>query len=387
LTTLGFTAIVKNEAGVIERALDSVRSLCDYVLISDTGSEDGTPEVIRAWLQRNGVAGDVMERPWVDFSYNRNEAIEALRGVSHVDYVLTIDADEYLVFDPGFDPEVFKASLTSADAWRVVSRVDSYKFNRLQLFSNRLPFRFVQKMHEYVQTPEGTRIATATGFFNQYTYDGARMRNPTKYLDDALVMEAEFAAGGYDDPVRRPRGVYYLAQCYRDAKYLEKARDLYLERTTMGGSRDEIAWSYYNAALLMKRLDQPDEQIIATHLKAYEAGPNRAEPLCLAAQLANLNHWHQQAYMFSKIAADLREPDVMLLDSAVYEWRALDELQVAAIGTGRFGEAVEIAERLLSEAKFPESERQRIEQNAAYALAQYELAPVIGPDAASGLAN
>jgi len=95
----------------------------------------------------------------------------------------------------------------------------------------------------------------------------------------------------------------------------------------------------------------------------------------------------ETTYNWARSAAAMPEPDSWSFDAAVYQWRALDELLVACIGTHRFDEAVEVAERLLSEAKFPESERQRIEQNAAYALAQYELAPVIGPNAKSALAN
>src|SRR5665213_2436272 len=110
MTTIGLTMIVKNEAHVIGRALESVRPLVDYVLISDTGSSDGTQDVIRGWLADRQIAGEVIERPWVDFAHNRNQGLEALR-TRDVDYGLTIDADETLVFDAGFDRAAFKLSL------------------------------------------------------------------------------------------------------------------------------------------------------------------------------------------------------------------------------------------------------------------------------------
>ena len=45
-TTLCLCMIVKNEAPVIRRCLDSVRSLIDYWVIVDTGSTDGTQDIV-----------------------------------------------------------------------------------------------------------------------------------------------------------------------------------------------------------------------------------------------------------------------------------------------------------------------------------------------------
>src|SRR5690349_17931033 len=92
--TIGLVMIVKNEAGVIVRCLESARPLIDYVSICDTGSTDGTQQIIRDWLEANGIAGQVLQRPWVNFAANRTESLEALRHVRDVDYALTIDADE-----------------------------------------------------------------------------------------------------------------------------------------------------------------------------------------------------------------------------------------------------------------------------------------------------
>ena len=82
--------IVKNEAPVIRRCLDSVRPLVDAWLIVDTGSTDGTQDIIRAALA--DLPGAVHERPWQDFAHNRSEALDLAR--SFASYALIIDADE-----------------------------------------------------------------------------------------------------------------------------------------------------------------------------------------------------------------------------------------------------------------------------------------------------
>lgn len=84
--------IVRNECRVIERCLDSIKGFIDHWVIVDTGSTDGTQQLIRQCLR--DIPGDLIERPWVNFGYNRTEALEFARGKS--DYVFVIDADEVL---------------------------------------------------------------------------------------------------------------------------------------------------------------------------------------------------------------------------------------------------------------------------------------------------
>jgi glycosyltransferase involved in cell wall biosynthesis len=123
MKTIGLCMIVKNEARIILRCLSSVRPLVDYVLIEDTGSNDGTQAIVRDYLAREGLPGDVFDEPWRDFAYNRSLALARLRAVASVDYALVMDADDILVIEDGFDAAVFKAGLTS-DLYHVAIRQD-----------------------------------------------------------------------------------------------------------------------------------------------------------------------------------------------------------------------------------------------------------------------
>jgi glycosyltransferase involved in cell wall biosynthesis len=370
VTTLGFVAIVKDEAGVIERCLDSVRPLVDYVLIVDTGSSDGTQRVIARWLERHCIPGQVLERPWRNFRDNRNESIEALRQVAEVDYALTIDADEYLVYEPGFNATAFKAALLAADAYQVMTHHGDYRYRRLQIFSNRLPFYYKDVLHSYLVPPEGARVVMAEGFYDHYTYDGARAKNPRKFIDNAEILERELSTA--TNPSDIARYTFYLAQSYRDAGVPDKARDAFIKRAGMGFWQEEVCLSWLYAGHAMERLGQLKELALSVYLKAYEAGPHRAETLYAAARTCRAMKSYHHGYLLAKTGVELAEPDTLFVDSSVYGWRMLDEFQLCAFWSGHFDEAVEASERLLSEAKFPEDQRERIEANAAYALAKYD---------------
>ena len=51
--------IVKNESKIIRRLFDSVSKIIDSYCICDTGSTDGTPEIIQAYFESKGISGKV----------------------------------------------------------------------------------------------------------------------------------------------------------------------------------------------------------------------------------------------------------------------------------------------------------------------------------------
>jgi glycosyltransferase involved in cell wall biosynthesis len=142
--------IVKNERPVIARCLASVRPLIDTWVIVDTGSTDGTQDHIREVLAE--LPGELHERPWVDFAHNRSEALKLARGKA--DYVLIIDADEILEFEPDF----VLPSL-SADCYHFAIISGDYAYFKAQLVRDALPWRYEGVLHEYICCDQATREA------------------------------------------------------------------------------------------------------------------------------------------------------------------------------------------------------------------------------------
>ena len=270
--TIGLCMIVKNETKVIRQCLESTLPLIDYILIVDTGSTDGTQEMVRDFLAHHSIEGTVIDEPWRDFAYNRSFALERLREVAQVDYALVIDADDTLELDVGFDPISFKAQM-SHDLYDVQIRHGNITHYRPQLFSNRLPFSFKGVLHEYLQAPEGNISRTnAEGFaICASSGGGFRSNNPSKYQDDAAVLERALA--NETDPFLISRYIFYLAQSYRDFGEKEKAVTNYLKRADLGFWNEEIYVSLLEAGNLMAALERPFEDVIAAWERARKPCP------------------------------------------------------------------------------------------------------------------
>lgn len=366
MATIGLCMIVKNEAPIIRRCLESVLPLIDYVLIVDTGSEDGTQETVRGFLREKNLPGEVVDEPWRDFAYNRSFALRKLRERSDIDYGLMIDADEVLLYEAGFDAGRFKRSLR-ASLYDIQTRYAGVVYTRPQLFSNRLEFHFKAVLHEYLDYAHIPSREPARGFYNLPSQDGARSRNPAKFRDDAALLEN--ALHTETDPFLISRYTFYLAQSYRDCGDKAQALPIYLRRAQQGFWQQEIFVSLYNAARIKEELGHAHAEIVQAYLDAYESCPERAEALHGAVRFCRLYNKFQQGYILSKYALALPCPaDGLFVEQWIYDYGLLDEFSIAAYWTGHYQECFDACLKLLKENKAPADYRKRIRQNAEFAV-------------------
>src|SRR5579872_450172 len=163
--TFCLNMIVKNEAAVIARCLESVKPILDSWCIVDTGSTDGTQNIIRSILK--DIPGELHERPWRNFGHNRSEAIEL--ASPRADYLFFIDADEVLETAEGFRlPELDR------DAYQLAMRSGANEYFRLGLVATRLKWRSVGVLHEYLEADRPYAPATLDGITVVAVGDGGR---------------------------------------------------------------------------------------------------------------------------------------------------------------------------------------------------------------------
>lgn len=349
--------IVRNEAAVIGRCLASVRPWIGAWAIVDTGSTDGTQELVRSLMA--DLPGALIERPWVDFATNRNQALDLAAGFG--DYALIIDADEILEFDADAQ---FPARL-DAPGYYLGQHLDGaeFEYQSVKLLRHDVGWRWQGVLHEYPAADPTPALARLDGLRVRSFPDGARSRRPVrdKYLDDARVLEAALAA----EP-DNARYAFYLAQSLRDAGENAAALAAYERRIAMGGWEEELWYSKFQIAVLLERLDGPPGDVVDAYLAAYEARPSRAEPLCELARHLRLRGRHAGAYLHARAASEIEMPaDLLFIDSSVYRWRARDERAVAAFYVGRRDECAALCRELLADPALPAGQRPRVEANLA----------------------
>lgn len=349
--------IVKDESPVIVRCLQSVKPWIDQWVIVDTGSTDGTQDVIRRFMA--DLPGELHERPWRDFAHNRNEAMALARACVHGpdDYLLFIDADETLRVTPGFE-----WGGLGADGYQFRCELDGWQYLRNALVTARQPWRWEGVLHEFLTQDGVHRWDALTDATIVVARDGARARAGDTYLRDIEVLERAVR----DEP-GNTRYRFYLAQSYRDAGKLDESIRAYDERAEMGGWDEEVWFSRFQVAVLRERRGDAPTLVREAFLNAYQTRPTRAEPLCELARYHRLRGEFALAHLFAQQAAQMAKPtDGLFVDESVYAWRALDELVVSAYYVGAIEQGRRALVRLMEEARFPEHERARIAGNRQY---------------------
>lgn len=222
--------IVKNEAHLIVQTLSHLSRFIrfDYWAINDNGSTDGTQDLIRGFFKEAGIPGELDETPWQDFAYNRTIAFNVAFGKT--DYVFVWDADDEIYGNFKF-PDTLDADsycFTFGDP-------KGSRYNRTQLFNNRLHWKYVGVIHEYPACidPTQSQITVGGDYYFISGRTGARNHDPDKYLKDALTLEKAFhEACKTDDPLRE-RYAFYTAQSYNCCNRHEKAIEYYKKVLTL----------------------------------------------------------------------------------------------------------------------------------------------------------
>ena len=369
--TICLNMIVKNEAHVIRECLDSVAPyICSWVIV-DTGSDDGTQDVIRNHMVRLGIPGELHERPFRDFGHNRTEALALARG--RADYLWIIDADDILVGAPDFTE-------LSADLYWLRYRGGSEIYWSPQILRDGIGWSYVGVIHEAVASDRPYTDARLGGEYHvEYRCLGDRGRDPQKRYErdrDLLLADLE------RDP-NNGHSISQLARAYFLMNDFVHARRWYERRVEVGGSEQDVYVAMFQIAESMGKLGTPWPEVQDAYLKAWEFRQTRAEPLYAIARKYLEDKRYGLGYQFARLAAEIPVPEQdTIVRADVYAWRADDDTAACAYFIGKHREAFTLWRGLLARPALPDGERPRIAANRdACAPAMIEAAGVY-PEAA-----
>lgn len=352
---LGLVMIVKDEAHGIAETLRSFKPSIDCWTVLDTGSTDGTQEIVRRELA--DTPGTLHEEPFVDFATTRNRALD-LHGVASV-FTVMPDSDDRLEGADALRDFCAKNVHGSARSYALAMRYGNLTFQRPIVHRTAFRPRYVGRVHECLNVI--THVEVPGVLLTQEKPAESYEATLRRWQRDRDLLIQDMAT----DP-GNGRTVFYLAQTYECLGEQDKAIELYQRRVLIGGWPEEV----FMAKLRRAKLLTDEKERVFALLDAHAFDPRRAEPLYLLAQHYYNKQVHSLSYLFADRARKMKEPrGVLFSESDVYEWHAADTAGISAfylarqLGDSRlFAEGREAAEQ----AAHAQPGDERVQQNRAF---------------------
>jgi tetratricopeptide (TPR) repeat protein len=364
--------IVKNEAAVIERCLTSVRGLIDSWVISDTGSTDGTQQLIRSTLA--SVPGELHEEPWTDFGHNRS--LNIARALGKADYLLLLDADHAL-------RRTGPLPALTADSY-LLRHEGETECRVRRLVRADLPWRYEGVTHARLtcdRRDENDRRSGLQESLDALVIEDHAERRPRlgRLERDARLLGAELQR----DP-SNPHTVFHLAQTLRDMGDTAASIKLYERRAALGGWAEEVYYSLLQAGVLHAESEDWPAAMDALS-RAWDSRPDRLEACYeLACRLRLLGRPHSAHAITGTVLNRPVPDDLLFVQPWVYRWGLLFEHSVTAYWTGDMATAIRACDRLLAMPELPESQRRQTRANRAFAAAALRPAVSVSRETPGG---
>lgn len=389
MSKLALNFICKNESHVIERMLNSAKTITDLIVAVDTGSTDGTQDLIRKFGEDNNIPTYVFDRPFDTFEKSRNYAMEMLRKVvtdigwgSDKVHGYWFDCDEQLVIDPKFNKSQF-----TKDLYMMNTYIGQMKYTRNTFFRVSKLMRWYGPVHEFIVTDDKSITSgLAENIAVDVKMEGASWKGDLgdKYLSHAHILEKYINEDRSDS-----RWIFYTAQSYHDSaqvknnkeeneERLRRALKFYKERVDRNdGYPEERYYSQYRIGSIMRNLEEPWSLTMQELLKAYAIEPLRAEPLkVIIDHYLQVGEWHL-AYLYSKFCRSNfhnKNPypkRLLFVDQSLYEWKLSEVHAAACYYTGRIDEAKSTYQDVINlvksnPEKFTEEDLKKIESNSRF---------------------
>jgi glycosyltransferase involved in cell wall biosynthesis len=383
--------IVKNESHCIIGMLEAAAKISDAIVIADTGSTDGTQDLIRKFGEDNNIPTYVFERPFDDFEKSRNFGMQKARDVVNElgwnpndCWTWWCDADEKIVVEDKFDKSQFKN-----DLYMINTYIGQMKYTRNTFARVSKPFRFYGPVHEFIVCDEqNITSGLAENVFVDVKMIGSSWQGDIsqKYLDHAHKLEAYIAKDRKD-----PRWIFYTAQSYHDSasmkdnneenvERLRRSMKYYKERVKRNdGYAEENYYSQYRVGTIMRILEEPWNLTHMELLKAYSMDPLRGESIkVIIDYYLQIGDWNM-AYLYSKFAKSNfhgKNPyptRLLFVDEAIYVWKFAESHAATCYYTNRMQEAKETFKEIIEISKkqpqyFTPEDLKKIEMNSQFFL-------------------
>lgn len=322
---LALAVMVKNEAHIVERLVNSCLGKIDLVIVSDTGSTDNTLQVFQDVCNRNNLPLFIEQVEWKDFGTNRTSLMKFAENKA--DWLLLGDADLTFEFSDDFSLENLEG-----DAFLIPFNGPEF-YRKVLLVRNNRDWQYKCRTHEYIDSEKvNIHFPLDTITATHYGDGGSRF---DKFERDAKLLMQDF-----DDSqmaADRPRIAFYLGQTYECMSQWSDAYSWYRMRAELGGWEEERWVAEYRAAKIVNDIDGC--------MQAWGKRPQRLEALYTTSILSMKNEDWVWSEMFLRhglfLTAAKRAPgeDILFVDKWIYDFGLKVLLTIALFKLGQDFEA------------------------------------------------
>ena len=210
--TMAFATMCKNEEHCIGVTLDHAAKHCDYFVVADNGSTDGTFNSVRKFFEKTGLPGSWHVDPWDGYAINKTKMLSYVKD--KCEYLLHLDADDRVSED-----FYFTHSDAGHDYYLMTMIRGSNSWKATVVYKNDLIWRFLGTAHTIVKAnKENLSLGDLTdrGHCNCDGI-GSRAFDPRKYWYDGERLTKQFWDCLTDDPDGLlTRSAFYAGQSYMD---------------------------------------------------------------------------------------------------------------------------------------------------------------------------
>lgn len=321
---LGLLMIVKDESHTLSHTLQSLIPYIDIYFILDTGSTDGTQQVVASTLSR--IPGEIHESEFIDYGTSRNNILQIAQDGGTMKYSpifsLMLSADEtvYNVADL-YEFCVQHQHNTGALHHAYSIQLDAgWRFDALRLSRTDDGWRYVGAVHEALMSPDNDILSSPIRIPNVYikfiVTDSERRDKREQRIRSILEREKV-------NNINDTRTSFYLARTYSNLHMYNESLHEFRHRVSLGGWREEIYESLYAIGWVQLQLNYSWSIIHNSWLRAYQYSPERAEPLYAISQHLYNQLQYPLAHMYSCRCIELSYPHTARLwvQSDVYKWQ------------------------------------------------------------------
>ncbi|WJM07858.1 glycosyltransferase [Paenibacillus sp. PK1-4R] len=237
--TISLCMIVKNEEQVLSRCLESAKDVVNEIIIVDTGSTDTTLDIARKYTDK------IYSFEWVnDFSAARNESLKYATS----DYILVLDADEYLEVGANFqenlesDCDYYLLKIRNEISWD-----RNFTFTAIRLFKNYISLKYENRLHEHLNIVRDTikyNMGESNLLINHVGYTDDKMLEKDKHKRNLPLMELEVAENATAYNLYNMGKTYFAIQEYTKAvDFFKQAYPLSKDRVFLPELLTKLAYA------------------------------------------------------------------------------------------------------------------------------------------------